>query len=331
MLFSIVVPIYKVEKYLRCCVESILTQSCDDFELILVDDGSPDNCPQICDEYASKDSRVKVVHKQNGGHSSARRAGLKIAQGDYVMFIDSDDYVLPDYLETFALPIQEKGAEVVCMEGMISSQTSIIAQPMCCKAGFYDRAKMEKEIFPILIEDIYGKKISASICAKAFKKQLIEPVLNKIDSRIIIGEDLICSKSCIFIAQSLYITDKNLYFYRENPQSLTRSKKVRTWIELDLRVKAMAETFKDKSFAPQLSRETVRVLFNVVCSQFNRKEKTKIIVKDIKDNLNNDYYQQAIKNCKSKDKKLQFARFALKYKLFWLIKIYNKMKYKNAK
>ncbi len=326
MLFSIVVPIYKVEKYLKCCVESILTQSYDDFELILVDDGSPDNCPQMCDEYAEKDKRVKVVHKENGGHSSARRAGLKIAQGDYIIFIDSDDYVSTDYLETFALPIQEKGADVVCMGGMLFSQTNQIAQPLCCRTGFYDRAKMENEIFPILIEDVYGKNISASIWAKAFKKELIVPVLEKIDSRIIIGEDLICSKTCIFMAQSLYISDKNLYFYRENPQSLTRSKKVRTWIELDLRVKAIQETFEDKAFAPQLYRATVRVLFNVVLSQFNREEKIKVIVQDIKENLNNEYYKQAIKNCKTKDKKLQFARFALKHKLFWLIRLYNKVK-----
>lgn len=90
--FSIIVPIYKVEKYLRSCVDSILSQSYSDFEIILVDDGSPDNCGKICEEYAEADSRIKVVHKENGGLSSARNAGLDVAVGDYVIFVDSDDY-----------------------------------------------------------------------------------------------------------------------------------------------------------------------------------------------------------------------------------------------
>lgn len=92
MVFSIVVPIYKVEKYLCQCVDSILAQDFKDYELILVDDGSPDRCPQICEEYAEKDNRVVVIHKENGGLSDARNAGILKAQGEYIVFIDSDDY-----------------------------------------------------------------------------------------------------------------------------------------------------------------------------------------------------------------------------------------------
>lgn len=92
MKFSIIVPIYKVEKYLRQCVDSVLSQSYTNFELVLVDDGSPDNSPVICDEYATKDCRIKVIHKPNGGLSDARNAGLDEAQGEYVLFLDSDDW-----------------------------------------------------------------------------------------------------------------------------------------------------------------------------------------------------------------------------------------------
>ena len=88
---SIIVPVYKVEKYIHKCVDSILNQTFTDYELILVDDGSPDNCGKICDEYAKKDSRVKVIHKKNGGQSSARNKGLDHAKGNYISFIDSDD------------------------------------------------------------------------------------------------------------------------------------------------------------------------------------------------------------------------------------------------
>src|SRR5699024_10960583 len=90
---SIVVPIYKVEKYFERCIQSILAQSLRDIEIILVDDGSPDKCPELCDKYALLDSRIKVIHKRNGGLSSARNAGIRIASGDYIGFIDSDDDV----------------------------------------------------------------------------------------------------------------------------------------------------------------------------------------------------------------------------------------------
>lgn len=97
MKLSYIVPVYKVEKYLEECVESILSQTMDDYEIILVDDGSPDNCPAMCDAYAEKyPEKIRVVHKQNGGLASARNAGLKVAQGDYIFFLDSDDYLSGD-------------------------------------------------------------------------------------------------------------------------------------------------------------------------------------------------------------------------------------------
>ena len=97
--FSIIVPIYKVEPYVHKCIDSIVDQSYEDFELILVDDGSPDNCPKICDEYADKDKRIHVIHKKNGGLVSARNAGLKAATGEYVLYVDGDDWLLPDSLK----------------------------------------------------------------------------------------------------------------------------------------------------------------------------------------------------------------------------------------
>ena len=90
---SIVVPIYKVEKYLRRCIESLINQDYPDIEIILVDDGSPDNCGTICDEYAQKDARIIVIHQQNGGLSAARNTGIDVARGEYLMFVDSDDWV----------------------------------------------------------------------------------------------------------------------------------------------------------------------------------------------------------------------------------------------
>ena len=110
---SILVPIYNVEKYLSRCIESVLSQDFRDYELILVDDGSPDRCPQICDEYAKKDSRIKVVHKKNGGLVSARLAGFKEARGEYVMHVDSDDYLLLNAISTLYNEAKEEDYDVV--------------------------------------------------------------------------------------------------------------------------------------------------------------------------------------------------------------------------
>ena len=95
-LISVIVPIYNRELYLEKCIESIVSQTYSNLEIILVDDGSPDNCPAICDEWAKKDSRIKVVHKENGGVASARNAGLSAATGDYVAFVDGDDFIAPE-------------------------------------------------------------------------------------------------------------------------------------------------------------------------------------------------------------------------------------------
>ena len=110
---SIVVPVYKVEKYLDRCVNSLTGQTLKELEIILVDDGSPDRCPIICDEYAAKDARVRVIHKENGGLSSARNAGLAIASGDWIMHLDGDDWIAPDMLERLIQKGEDTGADIV--------------------------------------------------------------------------------------------------------------------------------------------------------------------------------------------------------------------------
>lgn len=109
---SVIVPIYKVEKYIKKCIESILAQTFSDFELLLIDDGSPDSCGKICDMYAMKDHRIKVLHKKNGGLSDARNAGLDVMIGQYVFFVDSDDWIPFDALEVMYTALQRTGAKV---------------------------------------------------------------------------------------------------------------------------------------------------------------------------------------------------------------------------
>ncbi len=126
-LISIIVPVYKVEKYLRKCVDSILAQTYTNLEIILVDDGSPDNCGRICDEYAVKDSRVIVIHQKNGGLSAARNAGLDIATGDYIGFVDSDDYIATDMYEKLHSALTENKADVsICNYAYVDSHYRLL-------------------------------------------------------------------------------------------------------------------------------------------------------------------------------------------------------------
>lgn len=120
MKISIIVPIYNVEKYLDKCIKSIVNQSFKNLEIILVDDGSPDNCPAICDEWTIKDSRIKVVHKENGGLSDARNAGLAVATGEYIAFVDSDDYIEADmYKKLLSVALNNKCDIVSCKLRMV--------------------------------------------------------------------------------------------------------------------------------------------------------------------------------------------------------------------
>lgn len=112
-LISVIVPIYNVEKYMKKCVDSIINQTYKNLEIILVDDGSPDNCPKICDEYTELDNRIKAIHKENGGLSDARNAGMKIATGQYVSFIDSDDYISDCFIETLYTTMKTENSDIV--------------------------------------------------------------------------------------------------------------------------------------------------------------------------------------------------------------------------
>lgn len=126
-LITVIIPCYKVEQYLPKCINSVLTQTYTNLEIILVDDGSPDNCGNICDNYAQKDSRIKVIHKTNGGLSDARNKGIDIAHGEYITFIDSDDYVSNDYIEVLYNLLKENNAQMsICLPYCISEMNETI-------------------------------------------------------------------------------------------------------------------------------------------------------------------------------------------------------------
>ncbi|MBE5740947.1 MAG: glycosyltransferase [Clostridiales bacterium] len=174
MKVSVIVPVYKVEKYLDKCVESVVNQTYKNLEIILVDDGSPDKCPQMCDEWAKKDERIKVVHKQNGGLSSARNAGIEIAKGEFLMFVDSDDTINPQMIEIL-IRIQSETSSDITMCSW--KKVHDINNP---KNKTYDVEKLvcvvyeNDEVFALL----YNKKVPLIMAAwaKIYKRNLFTDV-----------------------------------------------------------------------------------------------------------------------------------------------------------
>ncbi len=219
-LFSIIVPVYRVEEYLHQCVDSVLSQSFKDFELILVDDGSDDGSPQICDEYAVKDERVRVIHKANGGASSARNTGLDIACGEYVLFLDSDDYWDDnDALKKIAHIIDNKGYDVITFGCKKFYQKNNIFGGNGCigDSKFENALNLQEKIRYLMNKDIYMS------CAwnKVINRDFIEKY--KLRFRIgQLGEDIEWSIKILLYINSVYFLNKEFYVYRkQNTESAT--------------------------------------------------------------------------------------------------------------
>jgi glycosyltransferase involved in cell wall biosynthesis len=224
-MISIIVPIYKVEKFIKQCVDSIIKQTYKDIEIILVDDGSPDGCSAICDEYAMIDSRIKVVHKQNGGLISARKAGLKASTGQYVCFVDGDDWIEPDMYENIASAINSTGADCVITQFYYSYPTKEEKSEYKLNKPLYKRDEIENSIFPTMLFDNQYYKFGIYPCCwtKVFKREFLERNLIGADDRIRMGEDISFTYPCLMECQTIAFVDKPLYHYRSNPESMTNA------------------------------------------------------------------------------------------------------------
>lgn len=215
-MISVIVPVYKIEEYLRQCLESLSAQTLDDMEIVIVDDGSPDGCPEICDEYAAKDARMKVVHKQNGGLLSARKAGVAASSGDYIGFVDGDDWVEPETFMNMHNAIIKYSPDMVLSDFLSDFGERREPSDQCFEEGFYDRARLESEIFPKMLFDgrFYRFGVNPNCWSKLVKRELIEKNLTPVDERIRMGEDAAFIYPCLLDAQSAACIKTPTYHYR---------------------------------------------------------------------------------------------------------------------
>ena len=224
-LFSVIVPVYKVEKYIHQCLDSILAQSFSDFELILVDDGSPDACGRICDEYAAKDSRIKVIHKENGGLVSARRAGYSISRGSYICSIDSDDYVATDLLEKAAEKISDYSVDAVLFGYEYFNEYSGEKHLPKVGSGLYDGEKMETIRKNLIFGENARATIFYNLCMLVMRKERMDPYFASFPETICRGEDMAVTVPALSQCASVYVLEECLYHYRITPGSLQNSHK----------------------------------------------------------------------------------------------------------
>lgn len=329
-LFSVIVPIFGVEKYLPQCINSILRQTFQDFELILVDDGSKDSCPKICDDFAKNDSRIQVIHKENGGLVTARQAGVELAKGKYIACIDGDDWISSDYLSLFAEAINDTGADVVCSGAVWwwnNTNKKNVIFPLT--SGLYDKARIEKEIFPWLIEDKNGRYFPNSLWAKVFALKIYKQQQQLVNTFVQIGEDSACVKPCIYYANKLMVLSDCNYYYRQIQSSMTKKKKVFGWNGPEIIAQHFEQTIpmNEVDFQQQVYRNCVHNLFNVVLSQFYHNKSYKQIKIDIIHEIERPYYKNAIRQAKfSFASKGWFACKLLRNKFFFIIRILNRFR-----
>ena len=232
-LLSVIIPVYKVENYLRECVDSVLSQTYSTLEVILVDDGSPDNCPAICDDYARRDARVRVIHQSNQGLSAARNAGIEVATGDFIAFVDSDDYISPTYFEA-AMQAFEQDKEL-----------DIVQLPMLARFN----TKNATRIAPATTAVVHGHEnvipewfarqgyLYAYSQLKVVRRQLFDsvrfPVGKTFEDMHIMPQILKQGHAIAFVAHPTAN-----YFYRWRKESITAQAR---WADLDSQTAAMQE------------------------------------------------------------------------------------------
>jgi glycosyltransferase involved in cell wall biosynthesis len=224
-LVSIIIPIYGVELYLKQCIESVLSQTYQNLQIILVNDGSKDKCGEICDYYATKDTRIHIIHKQNEGLVNARKSGLAVAEGDYVTFVDGDDWVRENFIYNLVQPAIKYNTDFIIagyIREFYGKEDKIIPK---LPIGYYPKEDLVENILPNALYNgiFFQHGISTYVWNKLFKLTKLKHYLALVDKNIVMGEDAALTYPYLFNCDNLYITDATDYLYRQRPNSIVKS------------------------------------------------------------------------------------------------------------
>lgn len=222
---SVIIPVYNAKSYLTRCLDSLLDQTFTDFEAILVDDGSTDDSAALCDGYAEKDHRFHCIHKENGGHTSARQAGLRQAVGTYVAFVDSDDWINPAMYQTMCGAAKDTGADMVCCNYTAVTPKGDILCRASFPEGLYEKEQLEEQVYPRMLYSgtyfTYGA--APNLWNKLFRRELLTKNLYPVPLSLKLGEDALVSYICLLESSRVYFCGDFFYYYQSTASSLTHN------------------------------------------------------------------------------------------------------------
>lgn len=223
-LVSIVIPVYNAENYLRECLDSVLVQTYREMEIILVDDGSVDASPDICDEYVKKDNRVYVIHKNNEGAPKARKVGCELSKGEYLTFIDADDWLEQDMIEKLYRAVTQQDVQVAMCGRFEENGGRSRPVKQGIAAGTYSGSRLAKEVFPRMMvnQEFFEWGIFPSYWDKLFRRDVLYPYLFQVDDRIPMGNDAAGVYPALSHMESITILDECLYHYRQTDGSMIK-------------------------------------------------------------------------------------------------------------
>ena len=217
---SVIIPVYNTEKYLDQCLKSVISQTFEDMEIICIDDGSTDGSSRILDEYASRDFRIRLIHKPNGGLVSVRKLGVSEAKGKYISFVDSDDWINPEMYQHLCTAADEYDADMVSSSYWQEGAYSNISKD-AVTAGVYENAGMDDlRDHAILDIEKHDKGLSGSLCTKIFRASILKEVMPKIPADIKVSEDKVTSLTFLLECNRAVILDEAYYHYRINQESM---------------------------------------------------------------------------------------------------------------
>lgn len=257
-LVSIIVPVYNLIDYLDRCVESLLGQTCKEIEIILVDDGSTDGSAVLCDEYARKDVRIKVIHKTNGGLVSAWKRGLKESTCPYVSFVDGDDWIDTGMIADLLTFAKGKKGEIISCDYLIEQPGELRAVYQGLEAGEYNREQLEKLVFPKLLGN-ENRMVCLSRCMKLISRELIEKNAHYSEEDLRMGEDVAVMLPTLLDCDRLVVLEHKAYYhYYYNPESMVHKYDSGLYVNIQKLRHIIQRVLKDKLPKEQLATMQVQ-------------------------------------------------------------------------
>lgn len=332
---SIIVPVYNVENYLDECISSIVTQTFSEFELLLVDDGSTDSSGRKCDEWGKKDKRISVFHKENGGLMSAWKYGVLNATGEYIGFVDSDDWIDKDMYQHMLDVAENRQVDMVCAAMVFEELNGEKRfEKIRLRQGQYGREEIEREVYPVFLgsKQFQTRGLSPNKVTKLYKRSLLTDVLVDCDEKVSIGEDLLTTFSFMQKAQSIYLIGNFYpYHYRLNDTSMVRKFNKDNYEKIVMLKSALLKVnskYGNYDFEKQIHTDYIDLFLRLAEKEILATGKYKQLKKSLKKTYYGEAVQSSLAMCEKDmlNKKDRMYLLLLKWQMYGVLVLIRKGK-----